>query len=61
MNRAKRNTTQVEAQKKLDRVDSELNELYRQVRDKEAQREEYDRIANPDDYSGLDISIGDYS
>lgn len=49
------------AQKELDRVDSELSDLYRQVREKEAEREKYDRIANPEDHASLNISIGDYS
>lgn len=42
--------TQQEAQKRVDEVCSELNDLYRQVSEKEAEREKYDRIANPDDY-----------
>lgn len=39
-----------EAQREMDRVDSELNELYRQVREKEAERDGYDRVAHPEDY-----------
>lgn len=50
-----------EAQKELDRIDTELRQLYQQVRDKEAEREKYDRVANPQDHASLNISIGDYS
>lgn len=41
---------QHEAQKQVDEIDSELNELWRQIREKEAKRAKWDRIANPDDY-----------
>jgi hypothetical protein len=50
-----------EAQQRLDKIDSELNEPYGQVREKEAERDKYDRIANPDDYAALDTDSGDYS
>ena len=42
---------QIAAQARLDDIDSELNDLYRQVREKEAERAKYDRIVNPEDYA----------
>lgn len=54
--------TKREAQRELDRVNSELNDLYERIRRKESERDKYDRIANPEDYGkDLSISIGDYS
>jgi len=41
---------QEDAQRKLDDIDSELNDLYRQVREKEAERAKYNRIVHPEDY-----------
>jgi hypothetical protein len=41
--------TPEQAQKLVDKVSRELNDLYRQVREKEAERAKYDRIANPDE------------
>lgn len=38
------------AQQRLDDIDDELNELYRLVREKEAERTKYDKIAYPEDY-----------
>jgi hypothetical protein len=49
---AGRSMSKREAQGRLDDIDSEVSELYRQVREKEAERDRYDRIANPDDYTG---------
>lgn len=42
--------TKQEAEQRSDEIDSELNELYRCVREKEAERAKYDRIAHPEDY-----------
>lgn len=39
-----------EAQRKVDEIDGELNELFQRVREKEAERAKHDRIANPEDY-----------
>jgi len=41
---------QIEAQIKLDKINSELNELWRQIYAKEAERDKYDRIVHPEDY-----------
>jgi hypothetical protein len=41
------------AQARLDEIDSVMNDLYRQVREKEAERAKYDRIAHPEDYENL--------
>lgn len=43
-------TVRRKAQERLDEIDGELTELYRQVREKEAEQAKYDRIANPGDY-----------
>lgn len=45
--------SKVEAQRRLDEISMELNELYQRVREKEAERGKYDRIANPEDYEEL--------
>lgn len=42
--------TVAEAQRRVDEIDSELNELWRQIREKEAERAQFDRVANPEDY-----------
>lgn len=47
---SQKNQIQVEAQQHADEVSSELNELYRQVREKESELDKHDRIANPEDY-----------
>ena len=39
-----------EAQRRVDEIHSEMNELWRHIREKEAELDKYDRIANPDDY-----------
>ena len=39
-----------EAQRRVDEINSEMSELWRQIREKEAERDKYDRIANPEDY-----------
>jgi hypothetical protein len=40
-----------EAQRRVDEINSEMSELWRQIREKEAERDKYDRIANPEDYA----------
>jgi hypothetical protein len=39
-----------DAQRELDRVHSELNDLYAQVREKESEADKYNRIVHPEDY-----------
>jgi hypothetical protein len=41
---------QVEAQRLVDDLCREINELYRQLREKEAECERFNRVANPEDY-----------
>ena len=42
--------TREEAQREIDRASSELTELFRQVREKEAEADKYSRIVYPEDY-----------
>lgn len=44
-------TDKQEAQTRLDDIDTELNELYRRVREKESERDILDRVANPEYYA----------
>lgn len=42
--------TVAEAQHRVDEISFELKELWRQIQEKEAERAQFDRIANPEDY-----------
>ena len=42
--------TKQEAQRESDRLHSELNDLFRQVREKEAEIDKVDRVVYPEDY-----------
>ena len=47
------NHEQHQAQRRVDELSSEINDLYQQIREKESEREKMDRIANPADYENL--------
>lgn len=46
-----------EAQKRLDEICMELNDLYRQVREKDVERDKYDRIVHAEDYEASDEQV----